>query len=113
MAENIRARFDGDVTLMAGMLHGHDPAAFVASIRGGVSDVVLVPISFRKGRDPQELFPFFRERIRDVDVQLSITSAIESVWRPDATGPVVVTGSFYLLSDFMNAVKELKLTVAG
>jgi len=59
---------------------------------------------------PEALFPFVRACIRDVSTHETLDEAITEIWNMDDRRPVLVTGSFYLLSDFRDAVRRLKLS---
>ena len=110
LSANIQHRFRDQVVLLTGMLQGHDPAPFYRAVRGGVGNAHVVPISFRKGMSPEALFPFVRACIRDVSTHETLDEAITEIWNMDDRRPVLVTGSFYLLSDFRDAVRRLKLS---
>lgn len=85
-------------TLLAGMLSGHDAVPFFREFSGIVESVHLAPIDFHRARDPFELGSEIGSLFDRVEPHATLTEALESA-RADTEGPILVTGSFYLVGE--------------
>lgn len=85
-------------TMVAGMLHGHDSREFFRELTDIVETVHVAPIDFHRSRDPFELAGEIADLFPTVEPHASVIEAVEAAIT-DATEPILVTGSFYLVGE--------------
>lgn len=83
--------------LVFAMVEGHDATPIVDLLAPHVESVHLCPVGFRRTRQPEELADLFGSGARTyVDSAKAIAGAL------DQDGPILVTGSFYLVGEVGN-----------
>lgn len=103
LAENLRERFLGkSLTLIVAMRDTHDPDPFFAELAGLRAKIITVPLTFGKCWSPDELARAAREFLSDVTAAKGVADAFQGA--VNLGRPIVVTGSFYLLSDLIEAL---------
>lgn len=106
LAESLRLAGFGDhtLTLLTGMLEGHEAKSFYHELKRMVKDARIVPIDFHRSRKSkelaQEIAPLF-PLVRSSD---SLEEALEAAARGGR--PVLVTGSFYLVGEVLRLLKR-------
>lgn len=107
LADTLRATFgDGRMVFLCGMVQGHDPGGFFAAIAPLAAEIHLAPIDFHRALAPSELAPFAG---RGSVAHGSVADAVGAALCAAKAGglPLVVTGSFYLLSEVVAAFQSL------
>ena len=94
----------GSLTLMTNMLNGHDMEPFYGPLREWVREVWVVPIDFVRARSVVESAEALRAHFRTVLEFRSIRSALDVIAQGGSPGPVMVTGSFYLVGEVGRAI---------
>lgn len=91
----------GNRTLITGMLAGHDARPFYRALAGCFDRVICVPVQNLRSRRVAELTADVRETFAEADSYDSIDEALANLGSTDQE--VVISGSFYLLSDWQRA----------
>ncbi len=94
------------ITLISGMMSGHEPDEFYKTFEGLVQTVHLCPIAQPRSQDPNRLREAASRFFLQVLVHNSAEQAIEAA-RNDlpSGGVIVVTGSFYLVGEIGNILR--------
>jgi dihydrofolate synthase/folylpolyglutamate synthase len=92
-----------DVNLVTGMLTGHDPEHFAENLAPCVGRVFTAPIDWPRTQDAETVAAAWRNLARPVTVCASVEDAVARARA--ASGDVVATGSFYLLSEVDAALR--------
>jgi len=103
LAQNLLERFpDENVTLLVAMRDTHDPDPFFAELAGLRAKIVTAPLTFGKCWSPDELARAARGFFSDVAIAKGVADAFQHA--ANLGRPIVVTGSFYLLSDLIESL---------
>lgn len=98
LAETLEREYPGQrFTLLTGMVQGHDPRAFFAPLSHLVSQAYVAPIDFFRAQPVETVASGLEVNGIKVAVFGDLTSALDAAH--GAGGPVLVTGSNYLLGD--------------
>lgn len=90
----------GGVTLVTGMVRGHEPADFYRELFGCGETAHVVPIDFHRAQPPEDLAPVLREGFARVVAHPTLSEGLDAaVETTPADGLILVTGSFYLVGE--------------
>lgn len=88
------------VTLVSGMLSGHEPRAFYAPLASIARSVHLAPINFHRTRDPLELLAELGDTFQVAVAHRSLAGAMQGALEDTKEGDtVLVCGSFHLVGE--------------
>lgn len=97
LADTIRSELPGArLTLITGMVRGHDPARFYTPLAPLIDRAIAVPIDFHRAYPVEELAEL-TAGVLTLQPSGSVTAAIEEACL--GREPVLVTGSFYLVGE--------------
>ena len=103
----LAGRPDARVTMVTGMVSGHDPAHFYRSLQGLAVSVHLAPIDFHRAVPPAELKiaigALFDELFAHESLEDAMDAAIASTGASDV---ILVTGSFYLVGELIRLLQS-------
>jgi len=110
LRKNLKEFYPGRrVTLLTGMVAGHDPALFFEAIADMVESAFIVPIDFHRAVPAEELGAVLKDLVSKVHLCDSIREGIErALAAAEADGLVVVTGSFYLVGQVGPVLQDQK-----
>lgn len=94
------------MSVVAGMLAGHDPVTFFEPLKAIISELHLVPINFHRAVPPQVLAEQIAHLGLPVTVHQSVKSGLLSA--QSLGSDVLVTGSFYLVGEAGNLLTRLE-----
>ncbi|HRK20900.1 MAG TPA: folylpolyglutamate synthase/dihydrofolate synthase family protein [Fimbriimonadaceae bacterium] len=98
----LQERFKGQkFQVVFGMVQGHDPAPVCAILDDIAAAVQLSPIDFHRSQPPEELSPYFHA---PVTIHHDSSEAIQAALNAPVEGPILVTGSFYLVGEIGNGL---------
>ncbi len=110
LATNLRAKFgDRKCILISGMLGGHDPIPFYRELAAVTDELKLVDLTFRRSQHADDLLQALTQELPHIQVAESVSTAVKQACADGSDRPIVVTGSFYLLSDLNDQMPELGL----
>lgn len=87
----------GKVTLVTGMVSGHDPIHFYEPLANLIEAAYVVPVNFHRALPVETLANTLRGLMSDVNGCKNIQAGLQSALKGDH--PVLVTGSFYLVGE--------------
>ena len=103
LAASLRSEGYEGATLIFGMMRGHDPARVADPLAAVVCRVIVVPIDNSRAQSAEDVAQAWRDLGRPVTVVGSAREAVDMA--KTAGDQVVVTGSFYLLTDVDAALR--------
>ncbi|MBX3096905.1 MAG: bifunctional folylpolyglutamate synthase/dihydrofolate synthase [Fimbriimonadaceae bacterium] len=95
--------YESGLTLITGMLQGHNPAVFADVLAPMIRRVLVAPIKFHRSQTSSEVALAWRALGKPVQEFDSVADAVLAACNESA-GDVLVTGSFYLLSEVDSAI---------
>ncbi len=99
---------DRRVTLLSGMLQGHDSRAFFAPLACLSQSVHISPIDFHRSRDPLELMVELGDMFERVVAHRDLHKALAAVLAETREGDtVLVCGSFHLVGEVGTLLSQL------
>lgn len=105
LAEMIRNKYPariGKLTLIAGMVSGHDVQRFFGPLLPLFKSIHLVPIDSPRAINPQSLATSLDANPWVISSHLTLQSGIEAALQDTKKNdPIIVTGSFYLAGDVL------------
>lgn len=89
--------------LVTNMLSGHDADAFFSAIASEFREAIVVPIDFPRALSPEET----AIKLRNLGLYVTLAESVrEGLDLATERGPVVVTGSFYLVGEALRALDQ-------
>lgn len=111
LAANLGVKFAGQkCVLISGMLGGHDPIPFYRELAEVTDELKLVDLTFRRSQHADDLLRTLASELPQIEIAESVSAAVKEACADGTDRPIVVTGSFYLLSDLNDQMPELGLS---
>lgn len=109
----LRSRPGARVTMVSGMVAGHDPAHFYGPFQGLAGAVHLAPIDFHRAVAPEVLKDTIGGLFEEVTAHKSLNDAIQAAFASaEASDVILVTGSFYLVGEVIRLLTLPKQPVS-
>lgn len=103
LVESLGSEFPA--TMLTGMLTGHDVEEFYGPFIGVISELHTCPIDFHRSRNPFDLAKVLASVFPKVVPHASVQEAVRAC--AETPGPILVTGSFYLVGEVGNLLSDM------